>query len=591
MHKEIFTLLLACIFVFLLFTSCQKDSSPSSSDENTGSGGSSGTTVTNALSENSSDHQDDADYVWNSSDVIPIVLNGNSITENTDNATVSGSTITISSAGTYSFSGSLSNGQIIVDTQDQTTVRLILNGVDLNCSTSSPIYVKTSKKVILVLADNTTNKVTDGSSYVFANTTDTEPNAAIFSTADFTIYGNGSLIVDGNYNDGIASKDGLIIKSGTISVTSVDDGIRGKDYLVVKDGNITVNSFGDGFKSDNSEDTQKGYVLIESGTISITSSLDAITAETDVLISNGEINLTSGGGSSKTISNSSTISAKGIKGVASVVVDNGYLSVSSADDAFHSNGAITINGGTFGISSGDDGIHADSILAINGGTIAITKCYEGIESKDITINDGNINLVSSDDGVNGAGGNDGSGTAGWTNGVSSGSYNLYINGGYIAVYATGDGIDVNGAITMTSGIVIVHGPTSSGNGPLDYDTSFKISGGFLLAVGSSGMAQAPSTSSTQYSTMFTLKSTQSANTIFHIQKNDGTEVLSFKPSKKYQSVVFSAPALSNGSSYDVYLGGSSTGTETDGLYSGGTYTAGTKSTSFTISNILTSLSL
>jgi hypothetical protein len=591
MHRKYFRLLPVFVFIFSLFTACQKDSNPSSSDENTGSGGSSGTTVTEALSANSADHEDDSDYAWNSSDIIPIVLNGSSITENTDNATVSGSTITIIAAGTYSFSGSLTNGQIIVDTPDQTTVRLILNGVDLNCSTSSPIYVKTAQKVILVLADNTTNKVTDGSSYVFANTTDTEPNAAIFSTADFTVYGNGSLIVNGNYNDGIASKDGLIIKGGTISVTSVDDGIRGKDYLIIRDGDITVNSSGDGLKSDNSEDTKKGYVLIESGTINVTSSLDAITAETDALISNGEIYLTSGGGSSKTISNSSSISAKAVKGVASIIVDNGTFSISSADDAFHSNGAITINGGSLGISSGDDGVHADSILAINGGTISIAKCYEGIESKDITINDGNITLTASDDGINGAGGNDGSGTAGWTNGVSSGSYNLYINGGYIAVYATGDGIDVNGAITMTSGTVIVHGPTSNGNGPLDYDSSFKISGGFLLAAGSSGMAQAPSTSSTQYSAMFTLKSTQSANTIFHIQKSDGTEVLSFKPSKKYQLIVFSAPALAKSSTYDVYLGGSSTGTKTDGLYSGGTYAAGTKSTSFTISNILTSLSL
>jgi hypothetical protein len=73
--------------------------------------------------------------------------------------------------------------------------------------------------------------VADGASYVLEEGTD-EPNAAIFSKSDLTIFGAGSLNVDGNYNDGIASKDGLIIKSGTISVTSVDDGIRGKDYLI-----------------------------------------------------------------------------------------------------------------------------------------------------------------------------------------------------------------------------------------------------------------------------------------------------------------------------------------------------------------------
>ena len=105
-----------------------------------------------------------------------------------------------------------------------------------------------------MLADATENTISDGASYVFADPVDDEPNAAIFSASDLTISGNGSLTVEGNYNDGIASKDGLTIAGGSITVSAVDDGIRGKDYVVVEDSVITIDAQGDGLKSDNEED-------------------------------------------------------------------------------------------------------------------------------------------------------------------------------------------------------------------------------------------------------------------------------------------------------------------------------------------------
>ena len=143
---------------------------------------------------------------------------------------------------------------------------------------------------------------------------------------------------------------------------------------------------------------------------------------------------------------------------------------------------------------------------------------------------------------------------------------------------------------MTGGDVIVNGPTNNGNGPLDYDASFKISGGSVIAAGSSGMAQAPGAASSQYSVLFILKSTFAANTLFHIQSSDGTDILTFAPKKAYQSVAFSSSKLKSGITYDVYYGGSSTGTASDGLYSGGAYSGGTKYTSFTVSGITTRVS-
>ncbi len=531
----------------------------------------------------------------NSAEGVRIVLNGNSASVSGAGATVDGSKVTITSAGTYTLSGSLTDGQIVVDTADAETVTLIFNGVNIRNGSGAAVAALSAKHTVITLADNTQNDVSDGASYIFEDPTTDEPNAAIFSKNDLTIRGSGSLTVDGNYNDGIASKDGITITGGNISIDAADDGLRGKDYLVVKDGNLTVKAGGDGIKSDNEEDTEKGYISVEGGVINVTAGGDAFDAQTDVTITGGKITLSSGGGSSSYISGD--LSAKGIKGVVSVIIEGGDMTANSADDAIHSNGSIIINGGTFNLSSGDDAIHADASVEISGGNFTIAKSYEGIESAVITINDGDIRMVSSDDGINVAGGNDGSGMnvrPGQTGRpgqdaftTASGNYWLYINGGYIAANAAGDGIDVNGSILMTGGDVIVNGPTNNGNGALDYDGYFNISGGLLVAAGSSGMAQAPGNTSTQNSLLMNFNSAQRAGSPVHIQSSDGKEILTFAPSKTYQSIVFSSPELVKGSAYNVYIGGSSSGAVKDGLYQGGTYTAGTKYSSFTVSGVVT----
>jgi hypothetical protein len=555
--------------------------------------------VTDALAQNSETHEDPDDSVWDVTSVIPILLNGNSIRVEGDGVSVDGSRATITSTGDYSLSGSLVDGQIIVDTQDKGLVRLILDGVDISNSTSSAIYIKNAEKAIIILADGTRNTLSDAGAYVFEDPQADEPNAALFSTSDLTIYGNGSLSVIGNTNDGIASKDGLILAGGEITVVALDDGIRGKDYLVIKSGAITVNAQGDGLKSDNAQDGTLGFISIEAGQINITAEGDAIEAETDVAIADGEFTIISGGGSQARLDQDT--SGKGIKAAVSVNIDGGSFNIDAADDAIHSNGSIGINGGDFVISTGDDGLHADDSLTINGGDIRITKSFEGLESALITINGGNFKIIASDDGINVAGGMDGSGMIPGMGGrqmpggdpgqdffATTGDYNLYINGGYIVIEAGGDGIDVNGAIEMTGGIVLVNGPTETMNGALDYDRYFNISGGFFVAVGSAGMAQALSESSSQVSMLVNLNGTQPAGTLVHIQTSAGEEALTFSPTKPYQSIVFSSPTLKQGETYDIYLGGNSSGEEADGLYQGGSYSPGARYTSLIISSMVTS---
>ncbi|MBK7104795.1 MAG: carbohydrate-binding domain-containing protein [Ignavibacteriae bacterium] len=584
------------LFIFVLtFTNCNETENPTeTSDSDITNNSDSGNTIVEITSENKEPHEDPNDYIWEDTSVTKIQLNGNSISsETTAGISINGSILTISALGNYELSGTLNNGQIKIDIDetDLTSVenlgksssstsdeilRLILNNVEITNSSSAPIYIANSPKTLIVLSDNSTNTLVDGTTYIFENAEIEEPNSTIFCNDDLTICGNGNLIIDANYNDAITSEDGLILKSGNINLTSVDDGIRGKDYLIVKDGNIEISSTGDGFKSDNTEDVTCGYVSIENGTIDITSFGDAISAITDVLISNGTINIKTTG------TNTTATSSKAIKGLVSVVIDDGNFIINSNDDAIHSNSSVTINNGTFTISAKDDGLHSDNTVAINGGTINITSSVEGIEGKYIYINDGNIYVASTDDSFNSSAG---SRTENDDNSCT------YIHGGFIVLVPTnGDGLDSNGDLEMTAGTVIIHGPSSQPEVMIDYNGTFNISGGFLTSSGSSSnMTQAPSSSSSQYCVKIMFNSSISASTIVHIQDSDGNNVLTFQPQHKYQSVVFSSSDLQKSKTYSIYKGGSSTGTNKNGLIEGGTYSGGTVYKNFTISNTVTNV--
>jgi hypothetical protein len=471
-------------------------------------------------------HEEASDYVYDASTAIGIVFNGTSITTSSSNVSISGSTATITAGGTYSISGSLANGQLIVNASGA-VVKIIMNGVSIANSSTSPFYIKKSQKTILILADNTTNKVTDATSYASSD----EPNAAIFSNCDMTIFGNGTLTVNGNKYDGIATDDGLIIKSGTINVTAVDDAIRGKDYLIVRDGTITATgSTGHALKSNNETDKGYGFIDVEGGTFNLTS---------------------------------------------------------SSADGIHAKKRVIINGGTFSIAATtSQGLKADSSVVINNGTINVTTSREGIESFVIKINGGSTNITASNDGLNATAGTVAGGTE-----SNDGSY-IYINGGTINLsVSNGDGIDSNGNVVMTGGTVSVHGPSSQPEVALDYNGSFNISGGTLIAAGpnSGNMIQSVSSGSSQYSLKILFSSNISAGTLFHLQDASGADLITFKPTRAYYYVVFSSSVLKSGSTYYLYTGGTSTGTASNGVYTGGTYSGGTLRKTFTITSTQTSI--
>lgn len=541
-----------------------------------------------AVSENN-DAQLEPIVVPDASGGIAIVLNGNSIETQGPGVTVDGSSATITAAGTYALSGTLTDGQIVVDAPEDAVVTLVLNGVELNNSTTAPVHVVNAARVVIVLADGSTNVIADATEYVYPDAEIDEPDAAVFSNVALTFDGNGALTVKSNYNDGIASKAGLAINSGAITVNAVDNAIRGKDYITVNGGEITVTAGGDGLKSTNEDEADKGYIAIKNGTFNITSGGDAIQAETSLSITDGDFKLTTGGGSTVVLAEDAA-SATALKANTAFTLEGGTFAIDAAGDGVNTDGDIVINDGVIVMTVGDDGIHTEANMTINDGDIRINQSVEGLEAMVMTLNGGEIRLVASDDGVNIAGeveeatGRPGQGMTEYT-----GVYWLYINDVYLVVSASGDGIDSNGAIEMRGGTVIVNGPTVNMEGAIDYDGTFNISGGTLVAAGSAGMPMTGSATSSQNALLVNLSSLQQAGNMINIRDSRGNAVLTFAPSKEYQSLAFSSPKLVTGETYTISLGGSATGTESDGLWQDATYTPGTDYANFTINGTVTTV--
>lgn len=538
-----------------------------------------------------------ADEELESSQDNTITLKGSTISDSAQGVSVKGTTATITKAGTYIVTGSLEDGQIVVDTEDKETVWLVLCDADISNSTNSPIYIVNSKKTILSAASGTENTLSDAEEYTYAVADGEEPDSCIFSKDDLVISGDGKLTVNGNFNNGIVSKDTLEINDIRLGIVSKNNGIKGKDYVVIKSGEISVTSGGDGIKSNNADDAGMGYVLIENGSIDVKAGEDGIQAETCLKITGGDIDIKTGDGA-ETVSSSNmwrggntedTESVKGIKAGVDITVEGGSINVNSEDDALHTNGTIAIEDGTISLASGDDGIHSDTELVIDGGSIEVTQSYEGLESASIVVNGGRADVRASDDGINAAGGNDSSSQGGrpGMNSFSSAVGSVNVNGGYIYLNADGDGLDSNGSVAVTDGTIIIDGPVNDGNGALDYDTEFTMTGGLLVAAGSSGMLQTVSESSTQNCIAVVTETYQNAETLFNISDNDGNSILTYKPSKKYNSVVVCSADISEGGIYTVSLGGESTGMDDgNGLYTGGVYAGGTEEGSVTIKNVV-----
>lgn len=532
-----------------------------------------------------------------------ITLKGSTAACDSDAVRIQGSTVTVTDGGTYVLSGTLTDGQIIVEAQKEDKTQLVLDGVQITSTDAAPIYIKQADKVFVTLAAGSENTLQGGE--CFTADGDTNIDSVIFSKEDLTLNGSGSLSVSSPAGHGIVSKDGLTFTGGSYDITCAAHGIAGKDSVCIDGGSFTVVAGKDGIHAENNDDAALGYALIKTGSFQITAEGDGVASASWMQLDGGTYHIVTGGGSENGTKQTSenwggfgggkggmpggvggrpggrsavegaafvtaetaedSISIKGIKAGGEMIITGGSYIIDSADDAVHSNGSITVNGGSFQIATGDDGFHADDTLTVNAGTVAVSESYEGLEGLHILIAGGQLELTAADDGLNAAGGTDGSGMGGRDQfggmgfgdrgGMSAGNGSVEITGGTLAVQASGDGIDANGYLKITGGYTTVCGPTQGDTATLDYDTTATITGGVFIGSGGAGMAQ--SFSDPEQGAIAVRASAQAGSNEIRLTDQAGRELLRHMPALGYNVVILSSPDIVRGQTYILYAGAAS----------------------------------
>ena len=500
---------------------------------------------------------------------ITYAATGATVENNNNCVTVTGGEVVITCAGDYDFSGSYSgaDAQIrVYSPKSDSGVYLNLRGLTLTNTADAPIYSQMSSKTFVVPKNGTTNTLSDGStrtkSYTYVNSNNETKvdttGACIYAKDDLTIKGEGTLIVKGNYNNGIHTSNDLRFKNGIVTITAKNNGLKGKESVSISGGTLNITtSDGDGIKSDADDATDlaagKGSIEITGGEITINSKYDGITANNAIVVANGEsttptIKVTSGGGQTCLSQSSSgngggmgggmgfgmggsscspDSSMKGFKADSSIAISGGVIEINSRDDGIHSDGTITLTGGKMTIKSDDDGVHAEKALYVkDNANVNVTMAYEGMESPDMNFEGGITSVITTDDGWNAAGGtstttggNTGRGGpgGGWGGPGGGSTGKLTVTGGYHYIYVgTGDtdGVDSNGDINITGGVIIVECRMNGGmGGMVDSDGSTSIKNAKLLGFGTNNSEEG-----TQYSVNFTTSNYY------------GTSEIAFKPS-------------------------------------------------------------
>ncbi|OFQ64371.1 carbohydrate-binding domain-containing protein [Rothia sp. HMSC061E04] len=460
-------------------------------------------------------HYSAKDVTWDSSSEVTIDLS-NPIA--TDGVTVSDGVITITKAGNYKLTGTY-EGQIKVEAADSDMIRLILNNATITNSTGAAINVVEADEVVIYTASSTTNTVSDGSSY--SDTASGSPDAAIYSKSDLTLAGEGTLKVEGKYEESIHTSDGLVIASGTLEVSAANTGIKGKDYVDILDGTVTVTASQDGIKATNDSDGNRGWVRLSGGIVNISAGDDGFKAERVVEISGGTLNITQ----------------------ANEGIEAQY---------------INILDGTVNVTSSDDGINASYSTTTTTDSTTATSTNQSAQNRQNSA----PQVPSGSAGQASAGGQAPSGTMGQPQaggGMGGGGTfevvdaTINISGGTVTVNANGDGIDSNGTATLSGGTLIVNGPFTGGNASLDTNGDLLLNGTTVTAANSGDMFEAPSTNSTSGYVKISNVSNLSSGTTVQVTDSSGNVVANYKVTNSSTALILvSRSKITKGESCTVY---------------------------------------
>lgn len=414
-----------------------------------------------------------------------ITLSGSTISCDSDAVTIDGSTVTITDEGTYILSGTLEDGMIIVDAEDTDKIQLVLNGASIHCEDCAALYIRQADKVVVTTAADSQNTLSGGET--FTQLDDNNIDGVIFSKADLTLNGLGTLTVDSPAGHGVVTKDDLVVTSGTYVITATGQGLSGKDSVRIADGTFTLTTGKDAIQSDNTEDTDKGFVYLAGGSFTITAEGDGLSASSWMQVDDATCTITTGGGSANGETHTSDAAPGGMGGgkggrmpladgsaptdgstqpperpsgempqdgmqppadlpQAAAPTDTAAASDTAADTAATADSpasaeadttdtvstkglkagtSLTILCGSFTMDCADDAFHTNGNLTVNGGTASIQTGDDAFHADNaLTISDGDIDISTSYEGLEGL--------------------TVTVSGGDINVVASDDGVNAAG---------------------------------------------------------------------------------------------------------------------------------------------------
>ena len=490
------------------------------------SGTTAGTSTSNTAAGQTLDaqtHYTNEDLTWDSSGEKTIDLASPTAT---DGVSVENGTITITSGGTYRLTGEYS-GQVKIEAAKADTVRLVLDNAKITNSTGAAINVVSAAEAIIYTAAGTTNTVADEANYTA--TGDNDPDAAIYSTANLTLTGEGSLSVKGSYEEGIHTTGGLVIASGTLEVNAANTGIKGKDYVDITGGIVNVTAAQDGIKSTNTDDESMGFTRLSAGSVTVSAGDDGLKAPHTLEISGGTLNIEK--------------SNEGIEAQ--------YINILDGD--------VTVN-------STDDGINA-SLKDSSSDTSSDTTSGTAAAGQQTQQNqNGQVQQAPAGGGAAPGGSQGSTGqnqnmpqppTDGTMPGGGGGTFEVVdaainISGGTVTVNAEGDGIDSNGTATFSGGTVTVNGPTAGGNNALDSNGDLLLNGGTVTTGSTADMFEAPSSASTSGYLKITDSSALTQGSTVQVADSSGEVVANYKiTTSGVQLVLVSNKNIVKGQSYTV----------------------------------------
>ena len=463
---------------------------------------------------------------YEESGAVYVTLSGDGITGEMDGVAINGQTVTITAEGTYIFSGTLSEGQIVVDA-DNAKVQIVFDNVDITCASSAAVYVKSAEKVFVTLAEGSQNTLRNTDEYVAID--DNNIDAVIFAKSDLTLNGTGSLTIVSAEGHGIVSKEDLKVTGGTYDITAAGHALSGKDSVRIADGTFILTAEKDGIHAENADDEEKGYIYIADGDFTITSDGDGMDASNIVQIEDGTLDITAGGGAANSLKTHESDMPGGPGGgmpqngekldgesmpqmgekpdgenmtemgkrpdgttppekpsqtdqsdtadetaAPDNATDHQSSSAETTEDTttdesgtstkgIKAGGGMYLNGGTYQIDSADDSIHSNANITIADGTYTLATGDDGVHADDaLIVNGGTITVTESYEGLEGL--------------------TVTINDGTIDITASDDGINTAGEkMELNGGYIHI---LAGGDG-VDSNGDLTINGGEIYIDGPS----------------------------------------------------------------------------------------------------------